>query len=214
MTDFVFYYNSATEQSTYEHPMDDFYRKVYQRTTTRPPDRTALCVRVLRGVRLLSPGAKTTAERDPTLLKQGTAAATGGSASALVEASSITPPGRRRSPGNVGGGQPAGILKQPRAPEAPTQGSPPMMSSQQYADKLRALEAENERLRANGGAPSPPAPAAAAAAAAPALPQQHSMPAAPMHGQQVAEPASPPEPEEATHESGLTEEEIAKIPNP
>ena len=40
--DFVFYYNSATEQSTYEHPMDDFYRKVYQRTTTRPPDRTAL----------------------------------------------------------------------------------------------------------------------------------------------------------------------------
>ena len=40
--DFVFYYNSATEQSTYEHPMDDFYRKVYQRTATRPPDRTAL----------------------------------------------------------------------------------------------------------------------------------------------------------------------------
>jgi len=212
--DFVFYYNSATEQSTYEHPMDDFYRKVYQRTATRPPDRTALCVRVPEG-RAVVAGAKTTAERDPTLLKQGTAAATGGSASALVEATSITPPGRRRSPGNVGGGQPAGILKQPRAPEAPTQGSPPMMSSQQYADKLRALEAENERLRANGGAASPPAPApAAAAAAAPALPQQHSMPAAPMHGQQVAAPASPPEPEEATHESGLTEEEIAKIPNP
>eukprot|EP01045_Picozoa_sp_COSAG04_P008894 COSAG04_NODE_502_length_13354_cov_548.289777_12_plen_92_part_00 len=42
VTDFVFYYNSATEQSTYEHPMDDFYRKVYQRTATRPPDRTAL----------------------------------------------------------------------------------------------------------------------------------------------------------------------------
>ena len=109
--DFVFYYNSATEQSTYEHPMDDFYRKVYQRTATRPPDRTALCVRVPEG-RAVVAGAKTTAERDPTLLKQGTAAATGGSASALVEATSITPPGRRRSPGNVGGGQPAGILKQ------------------------------------------------------------------------------------------------------
>ena len=111
--DFVFYYNSATEQSTYEHPMDDFYRKVYQRTATRPPDRTALCVRVPEG-RAVVAGAKTTAERDPTLLKQGTAAATGGSASALVEATSITPPGRRRSPGNVGGGQPAGILKQVR----------------------------------------------------------------------------------------------------
>ena len=89
------------------------------------------CVRVPER-RAVVAGAKTTAERDPTLLKQGTAAATGGSASALVEATSITPPGRRRSPGNVGGGQPAGILKQPRAPEAPTQGSPPMMSSQQY----------------------------------------------------------------------------------
>lgn len=31
---FVYFYNTGTEQSTYEHPMDDFYRKVYAKART------------------------------------------------------------------------------------------------------------------------------------------------------------------------------------
>jgi hypothetical protein len=198
---FVFFYNAATEQSTYEHPMDEFYRKVYQR-------------------------AKTTAERDPATLKQHTTAtATASSSSSSSSSTTVSPSGGggffRRSPGGSGGSMPVGILKQPKAPEAPTAGSPPLMHANQYAERLRALEAENERLRTTvtqGDAGN--------SSSSSSLPRAQSMAAStPTHSSPHGSPEPPPiqehpqqqqqqEAEDDANDGGLSEEDIAKIPNP
>jgi hypothetical protein len=195
---FVFFYNAATEQSTYEHPMDDFYRKVYQR-------------------------AKTTTERDPATLKMHT------SANSSPGSSSTSPSGGngagffRRSPGSSGSSMPAGILKQPKAPS-------PSSGSNQYnaMERMRALEAENALLRQQQQQPQEHArsaqgvtlqmdsavPASTAGVETP-LAKAHSIDCAPT---QTKQQESPPANEEAMVEEaplgGLTEEEIAKIPNP
>jgi hypothetical protein len=171
---FVYFYSSASQQSTYEHPMDGFYRQVYQR-------------------------AKTTAERDPAALVQRTAQDTnlspgqggGGGGGGRVGQRLRSPgghpmragggpvsilrsppkpagtPGRQHAAGGAGGvGQP-----QPQAPLPPGGGGVAAAASAHFeqsasdlAQRLRALEAENRRLRddadsrAAGRSSQPPLP--------------------------------------------------------
>ena len=35
----MYFYNTGTQQSTYEHPMDEFYRKVTRKLTRPAPSR-------------------------------------------------------------------------------------------------------------------------------------------------------------------------------
>ena len=201
---FVFFYSAATEQSTYEHPMDDFYRKVYQR-------------------------AKTTTERDPATLKMHTTAnsSPGSAPSANGNGGGFF----RRSPGSSGSSMPAGILKQPRAP-SPSSGSPPLMHSNQYnaAERLRTLEAENALLRQQqtqtpakavtlqlDGAGGGGSTADGGGHHTPLLPRSQSMLGASAQTQTKQQESPPAGEGTAVEEAplgGLTEEEIAKIPNP